>query len=252
MGIPRAVTVVGFKDAGKTQVVEAIVKELTSSGYRVATIKHTSENVSFDKVGSDTYRHAQTGSVVTVITSDDNSAIFLKKQISFREVSELFPTIDFLILEGFKKMNSIPRIIVPRNNEEVKELATDLDLAVIEISEQIITNDIPIISIKDSSRIAKLVEDKALPILGGLDCRACGYSNCKMYAKAVVFDGVSNNRCVVTANKKTVLRVNGISIPLNPFLQKLLIRLVMTFVESLKDIDSPRKISLEFEVDNID
>lgn len=252
MGIPRTVAVVGFKDAGKTRVVESIINELSSRGYRVATIKHTSENDSFDKNGTDTYRHSQAGSTITAITSDNNSAIFLKKPISPKEITELFLTIDFLILEGFKKMNSIPRIVIPRNEEEIKELATELDIAFIENSGPLTSNEVSIISINDSVKIANLVEAMASPLLGGIDCRACGYSSCKMYAKAIVFEGISNNRCVVNANKKMNLRVNGVSVPLNPFLQKLLTKLVMTFVETLKDIDKPRRVSLEFEVDNIE
>jgi molybdopterin-guanine dinucleotide biosynthesis protein B len=252
MGKPRAVAIIGYKDAGKTRVVEIVVKELTSRGYQVATIKHTSEDVTFDRMGSDTYRHSQAGSTIATITSKNNSAIFLKKQISPQEISELFLTIDFLILEGFKKMNSVPRIIVPRNNEDVKELATGLEIAVIEVTDSINLNGVPIISINDSQVIADCIENKAIPLLGGIDCKGCGFDSCQMYAKAVLFEGISYNRCVVNSAKRMNLRVNGINIPLNSFLQKLLMRLILTFTETLKDVEKPRRISLDFEVDSIE
>jgi molybdopterin-guanine dinucleotide biosynthesis protein MobB len=49
MVAPRAVSVIGFKDAGKTRVVEVLVAELTRRGHRVGTLKHTAEDVSLDK-----------------------------------------------------------------------------------------------------------------------------------------------------------------------------------------------------------
>jgi len=39
MSITKAVSVVGYKKSGKTRVVTALVKELTSRGYKVGTLK---------------------------------------------------------------------------------------------------------------------------------------------------------------------------------------------------------------------
>lgn len=45
MMFARAVSVIGYKNSGKTRVVEALVRELTDRGHRVGTLKHTAEDV---------------------------------------------------------------------------------------------------------------------------------------------------------------------------------------------------------------
>ena len=50
------IAVVGSKRSGKTTTVETMVEELSSRGYRIATVKHISEqNFTMDTKGKDTW-----------------------------------------------------------------------------------------------------------------------------------------------------------------------------------------------------
>ena len=54
---PPVFTVVGHSGSGKTTLVEKLLRELSSRGLRVATIKHAHHNFDVDKPGKDSYRH---------------------------------------------------------------------------------------------------------------------------------------------------------------------------------------------------
>ncbi len=67
------VSIIGSSNSGKTTVIEKLIQELKSRGYRVATIKHTPQEVFFDEVGKDSWRHIQAGSEATILSSPDRS-----------------------------------------------------------------------------------------------------------------------------------------------------------------------------------
>ena len=57
----RIIGVAGFKNAGKTTLVERLVRELTGRGSRVATIKHAHHSFDIDHEGRDSFRHRAAG-----------------------------------------------------------------------------------------------------------------------------------------------------------------------------------------------
>ena len=57
----RLYGVTGWKNAGKTGLVERLVADITGRGYSVSTIKHAHHNVDIDEKGRDTYRHREAG-----------------------------------------------------------------------------------------------------------------------------------------------------------------------------------------------
>ena len=62
---PVVIAVVGIKSSGKTTTIEALTKELTKRGYKIAVVKHIPEpDFTIDTVGKDTWRFADRKSVV--------------------------------------------------------------------------------------------------------------------------------------------------------------------------------------------
>ena len=69
--MPPIVSIVGKSEAGKTTLIQKLIQELKSRGYRVATIKHVPQDLVFDERGKDSWRHVEAGSEITAISSPD-------------------------------------------------------------------------------------------------------------------------------------------------------------------------------------
>ena len=53
----RVIGIVGWKNNGKTTLVERLVRALCRRGLRVSTVKHAHHSVDIDQPGKDSYRH---------------------------------------------------------------------------------------------------------------------------------------------------------------------------------------------------
>lgn len=110
------VLVIGKSKSGKTTLIEKLLPELNSRGYRVATIKHTHHEASFDEPGKDSWRHLQAGSQATAIASR-NSMVLVRPSPPAVTLSELVRLMgddyDLILAEGFKKSDA-PKIEVHR------------------------------------------------------------------------------------------------------------------------------------------
>ena len=102
----KIIGVVGWKDTGKTTLIEKLINEFNNRNLTVSTIKHSHHNFSVDRQGTDSFRHFNAGAKETILGSE-------KKWIKFsRQISEPKPNLAFLIeqiipvdiviVEGFK------------------------------------------------------------------------------------------------------------------------------------------------------
>jgi molybdopterin-guanine dinucleotide biosynthesis protein B len=101
----RIVLVVGRKKRGKTTLVEKLIPELVNRGYKVGSLKHTSNDHTFDSPGKDSFRHAQAGAESTLILSPHKIAFFSNRgqgQSAEKLMEFLFEGCDLVIGEGFK------------------------------------------------------------------------------------------------------------------------------------------------------
>jgi len=127
--MPPIVSVIGKSKSGKTTLIEKLVQELKSRGYRVATIKHTPQGLDFDEAGKDSWRHIQAGSEATAISSPDKVVMIkpVDKDATLDEVAYLLgEDYDIILAEGFKQGNA-PKIEVHRKDtgpplEDIKKL----------------------------------------------------------------------------------------------------------------------------------
>ena len=52
----KIIGVVGWKDTGKTTLIEKLIKEFNKRNLTVSTIKHSHHNVSLDRQGTDSFQ----------------------------------------------------------------------------------------------------------------------------------------------------------------------------------------------------
>lgn len=114
--MPPIVSIIGKSRSGKTALIEDLIGELKSRGYRVATIKHAPQGMTFDESDKDSWRHIQAGSEATVISSRDKMVLVkpLAVEITLDEIVALLgEDYDIILAEGFKAENA-PKIEVHR------------------------------------------------------------------------------------------------------------------------------------------
>ncbi|GAB6173470.1 molybdopterin-guanine dinucleotide biosynthesis protein B [Paradesulfitobacterium aromaticivorans] len=110
------VSVVGKSDSGKTTLLEKILREAKKRGWRVATVKHDVHGFEMDKPGKDTWRHAQAGADVVVISSPTKIAVLEKVEEDqpLDEVVKRVQGVDLIFTEGYKRAHK-PKIEVFRS-----------------------------------------------------------------------------------------------------------------------------------------
>jgi len=114
--MPSIVSIVGKSKAGKTTLIEKLIRELKSRGYQVATIKHAPQGMSFDEPSKDSWRHIQAGSEATAVSSRDKVVLIkpVTHDITLDEIAHFFgEDYDIILTEGFKQ-GSAPKIEVHR------------------------------------------------------------------------------------------------------------------------------------------
>ena len=124
----HAIAVLGTKNSGKTATIEALVRELTRRGYKVATVKHIpKKDFTVDTVGKDTWRFAKAGAKTVLAVSENEIAIIKKGDTSNFTIEQVVQNCgndaSIIILEGFRALvsqdKSIPKIVAVKSENEV-------------------------------------------------------------------------------------------------------------------------------------
>lgn len=120
----RLYGVTGWKNSGKTTLVERLVAEITGRGFTVSTLKHAHHGFDADHPGKDSYRHRAAGASQVLVASASRWALMSE----LREgpapglealVARLDP-VDLVLVEGWKR-DRHPKI-------EARRTATGQDL----------------------------------------------------------------------------------------------------------------------------
>jgi len=111
----KVIGITGYKNTGKTTLVERLVRLLTSRGYRIATIKHAHHAFDIDHEGRDSYRHRAAGAREVVVVSRHLWATMRtlggESEPTLEEVVAGIGPADLIVVEGYKR-DSFPKIEV--------------------------------------------------------------------------------------------------------------------------------------------
>ena len=202
------VSIVGQGKSGKTTLIEKLIPELKSRGYRVATVKHTHQNLELDTPGKDSWRYAQAGSDAVFISTPKNLVLIesVEQDVSIKDITRLISAAcDILLVEGFHDAH-VPKVEVHRK-ETGKELrCTPKELRAI-VTDEHVDADLPQFGLNDASGIADFIETKLV-----------------------------GNR-----HDETALLVNGEPVTLNRFAQDILTGSILGMLSTLKGMDEEIK-----------
>ncbi len=103
----RVIGVAGFKNSGKTTLVEKLVRHLTGVGFRISTVKHAHHSFDLDHEGRDSFRHRAAGATEVAVVSQQRYAIMHELRgddaPSLTEIIQKLAPCDLVIVEGYKR-----------------------------------------------------------------------------------------------------------------------------------------------------
>jgi molybdopterin-guanine dinucleotide biosynthesis protein B len=251
--------VIGRKHSGKTTVVEGLVSELVSKGFRVATAKHVRiKDFSMDTKGKDTWRHSTAGANPVIMVSDRETTVKIGdgvQSVSLDVLAKIAENngADVIALEGFSsivlKDKRVGKIICVRNRDEYDEFRKTVEGEVLAycsinpIERKVFDtkSDLPAIVEKATAFISK--SQKILGILSqlaGLDCRKCGRASCWELAEDILGKKAKLDECVPLKLKpelKTTITVGNVEVPIQPFVAEIVRKTILGMVSTLKGVE---------------
>ncbi|MDO8739448.1 molybdopterin-guanine dinucleotide biosynthesis protein B [Candidatus Deferrimicrobium sp.] len=163
----KAVAFLGCSGTGKTTLIEKVLPELASRGYRVGAIKNDAHRFDIDHPGKDSHRFTAAGAETMLIVSAEKLAL-VKKHPSSPPVEELlntyFPDLDIVLVEGFSR-SGLPKIEIRRKEKDAPFLCKgeSHDLALIAVaSDHTLRLDVPLLNLNDPKAIADFIESNVL------------------------------------------------------------------------------------------
>ncbi|MDP2493273.1 molybdopterin-guanine dinucleotide biosynthesis protein B [Shimia thalassica] len=120
--------VTGWKNAGKTGLMERLVAEFTSRGLRVSTLKHAHHKVDVDQPGRDSYRHREAGAHQVLLASENRWALMTElrgeQEPSLSDLLAQLAPVDLVLIEGYKR-EPHPKIEAWRSDADNPLIAPD-------------------------------------------------------------------------------------------------------------------------------
>ncbi len=233
----KIISINGITKTGKTTTCEALIRELSKRGYRVGSIKEIhNEAFAIDTKGSNTDRHKEAGSMMVVARGLFETDILIPKALDIETIFDYFDT-DWLICEGVEDAN-IPKIVTGITSFDLDGKWDDRVLAISGRFSNLHVEsyrDKPVFHYeKDITNFVDLLEKHVMHRLPNMDpacCDACG-SNCKELMIERMNHPDSKRFCVLT-NQDVECFINGKSITMVPFVQKLLKNAVLGVASEL-------------------
>ncbi|QQA43217.1 molybdopterin-guanine dinucleotide biosynthesis protein B [Pelagovum pacificum] len=156
----RLFGIVGYKNSGKTGLVERLVIELTGRGLRVSTLKHAHHAFDVDQPGRDSHRHRDAGARQVLVASDRRWALMSElgdaPEPTLDELLERLDPVDVVLAEGWKTA-PIPKIEAWREAAGNPLLAPDDSTVRAVASDVEVTVPCPRFPLDDASAIADFI-----------------------------------------------------------------------------------------------
>jgi molybdopterin-guanine dinucleotide biosynthesis adapter protein len=152
--------VVGWKNAGKTGLMERLVTEITGRGVTVSTVKHAHHSFDVDHPGKDSFRHRTAGASEVLLASGNRFALMhelrgAKEPILAELLTRLSP-VDLVLIEGYKR-DDHPKVeahravtgnpLIAPEDPTVRAVAADVSLDL----------DRPVFDLNDTVEIADFI-----------------------------------------------------------------------------------------------
>lgn len=152
--------VTGWKNAGKTGLMERLVTEITGRGISVSTVKHAHHTFDVDHPGKDSYRHRHAGANEVVLASRNRVAIMQElrdaPEPSLADLLGRMQPVTLVLVEGYKR-DRHPKIEAFRAETGNPLIAPDDPTIRAIASDTPLETDRPVFDLDDTAAIADFI-----------------------------------------------------------------------------------------------
>lgn len=133
--------VTGWKNTGKTGLMERLVVEMVARGLSVSTVKHAHHATQIDVPGTDSYRHRSAGAQEVILSSPLRWALMHElrgqPEPSLEDLLAQLSPVDLVLIEGYKQSDhpkieahrqAAGRDLLARTNPTIRAVASDMAL----------------------------------------------------------------------------------------------------------------------------
>ena len=234
----KGVSIVGFKQSGKTTALGMLADVLESRGLRLGIAKFTHHKL--DMPGTDTAWLMKPERTVVGLGAEE-AALFWSHKRHLPDLLPLMPA-DMLLIEGGKRLGWLPRILCLKEAGDASALMPELALATYgEIS----LPSLPHFTPESLDSLADLITKRAF-VLPGLDCGECGFTGCAGLAARIVAGNAGVKDCKASASPLEIT-VNGQPIALNPFTTSIILGSVRGMLATLKGYAPGNEVEMKFK-----
>jgi molybdopterin-guanine dinucleotide biosynthesis protein MobB len=156
----RVFGIVGWKNAGKTGLMERLVTEITSRGFTVSTVKHAHHTFDVDHEGKDSHRHRVAGASEVLLASRNRFALMHElrgdEEPTLEQLLTKLSPVDLVLIEGYKR-DSHAKVeahraetgnpLIALNDLTIKAVASDVPLDL----------DRPVFDLNDTGAVADFI-----------------------------------------------------------------------------------------------
>ncbi len=152
--------VTGWKNSGKTGLMERLITEFTARGLSVSSIKHAHHSFDIDHPGRDSYRHRDAGARQVLLASRNRWALMHElrdeDEPSLGDLLKQLSPVDLVLIEGYKR-DRHPKIEAHRKETGQPLIAPEDETIVAVASDTSVSVDRPVLDLNDTASIANFI-----------------------------------------------------------------------------------------------
>ncbi len=117
----KILQIVGYQNSGKTTLMEQLITQATSDGFRVGTIKHHGHGgIPMIESSKDSVRHEKAGASVTAVEGEGTLRMSIhQSNWQLADILAIYETfnMDMILIEGYKN-EDYPKVVLLRQAED--------------------------------------------------------------------------------------------------------------------------------------
>ncbi len=156
----RVYGVTGWKNAGKTGLMERLVAEITGRGFTVSTVKHAHHSFDVDQPGRDSHRHRMAGASEVLLASGQRVALMQElrgaDEPTLASLLARLSPVDLVLIEGYKRERH-PKVEAFRAEPGNDLIAPSDDTIRAVASDNPLDLDRPVFDLNDTTAIADFI-----------------------------------------------------------------------------------------------